>query len=354
MKIALIGDIALFGCNKANCNYKKKFDTMQKYLSQFDYVIGNLETPLTSVNKPIGGKSAYIKGDLVDAEILDYLKITHVTLANNHTFDFREEGLKDTINVLNLHGIKWYGAYGKATEIVNDSCKVRLHGYCCYSTNGKGLARHVNVLDPVNVENEIATDKLDGYLSILSMHWGQEHVHFPNYDHVLLARKLATKGDIIIHGHHPHVIQGIEREGKSIIAYSLGNFCFDDIYTNKSKQALIELSSDNKEAMILGLEIENNQIINIEATIFSFENEKYVLAEKGNRSEEWSLFLKTEEKEYRSRREVLLTEYLNKRKAKRDFNWYWKRMNLESVKMIWSSRKNHKMYEELIQRYIEE
>ena len=41
--------------------------------------------------------------------------------------------------------------------------------------------------------------------------------------------------------HHPHVAQGIEMHKSSLIAYSLGNFCFDDVYTSVSKAPLVKL-----------------------------------------------------------------------------------------------------------------
>lgn len=360
MKVALLGDIALFGkvSLKNNEKYAWMFSPIREILNQCDYVVANLESPLTNETKEIGGKSAHLKGNPEDIEILQYLGITHVTLANNHMFDYKAKGMSDTIETLDNHGIKWYGANGKVAFIENMNNKIVLLGGCCYSTNGKGLGKKspcVNIFDPVVFEGMIEKYIQEGYLPIVSIHWGQEHVHFPNYDHIRAARKLCRNRKIIIHGHHPHVIQGIEKIDNSIVAYSLGNFCFDDIYTKKSKDPLVRLSKDNKESFIMILEINDNNVDNYQVIPFSFIDGYYKIDEsiKG-KINEWSDFLKISKKEYNKRRTSDLTAYINKRKKMRDAQWYLKRMNLDSISMIIAAKRNRKRYERVIKKYISE
>lgn len=357
MKIAFLGDIALFGKNTVNnTSYRQAFGPIKKILEHCDFVVGNLESPLTNQTKTIGGKSAYLKGTPNDVELLKYLHVTHVTLANNHMFDYRAQGLQDTIQILNQNGIKWFGINNKTATIVDDQSAVLLMGYCCYSTNGKGLGDkelYINVLDPRKIENDISQAIQNGMLPVISVHWGQEHVHYPNYDHVEVARKLCKERKIIIHGHHPHVIQGIEEIEESIIAYSLGNFCFDDVYTKKSKDPLIRLSKDNKESFILIVEIERNSIRNYEVVPFSFEENKYQIDDKiMTKLQDWSSFLNTSREIYINKRSKDLDVYLSNRRELRNLEWYVKRMNLESIKMFIASKKNLKKYNQLIKTYI--
>lgn len=354
MKIALLGDVALFGINTlANKEYRNKFRVIKMALSNYDYVIANLETPLTTYNGTVGGKSAYIKGAPKDVEILKYLGITHVSLANNHMFDYKQEGINDTINVLDKHKIEWFGIKGKTIDIVDNTNRLRLHGYCCYSTNAKGLSTIIDVLDPFKIEKDIEHDLKERYLPILSCHWGQEHIHYPNYDHVKVSRKLSKKGKVIIVGHHPHVLQGIETINEALVAYSLGNFCFDDVYTSKSSKPLIKLSDANKESVILGLEIKDNIIINREIETFTFDKIQYASNPKiKHKIEIWSRFLDTEEADYIKIRDKELDSYLNERKKQRDIEWYFKRLNLESAKIILSGKYNSKRYKSLVKKYI--
>ena len=221
MRIAFLGDIAFFGRNTSqNKKYKELFAPIRKVLETCDYVIANLECPLTLQSRIIGGKSAYLKGDPRDIEILKYIGITHVTLANNHIYDYRAQGMADTIKLLDENGIEWYGVNNKKGEIVDHESHLALMGYCCYSTNAKGLEKNsqfVDVLNPSQVESDIAESISKGMLPVLSIHWGQEHVHFPNYDHIEVIRKLCKGKRVIVHGHHPHVIQGIENIDESLI-----------------------------------------------------------------------------------------------------------------------------------------
>ena len=62
MKIALLGDIALFGKGSIDKNPKAKeyFQEIADHLATYDYVVGNLETPFSIKKKTCGAKSAYI------------------------------------------------------------------------------------------------------------------------------------------------------------------------------------------------------------------------------------------------------------------------------------------------------
>ena len=61
----------------------------------------------------------------------------------------------------------------------------------------------------------------------MSLHWGEEFLDYPSASQVVFAHKLVDAGASLILGHHPHVLQGIERYKGAVIAYSLGNFVFD-------------------------------------------------------------------------------------------------------------------------------
>ena len=349
MKIALLGDIAFFG--KYSCDhidYEECFGEIKEVLSTCDYVIGNLETPLTDEKKTIGGKSAYIKGSPADVSVLKRLGVTHISLANNHSYDYRRKGLTDTINVLDENGIKWFGVDGKTEEILSLETKIKLRGYCCYSTNGKGLSGKsdgVNELDAYAMEKDLISDKNSGFITLASCHWGQEHVHYPNYDHVVLARKLSKNNTTVFYGHHPHVIQGIEEKNGSLIAYSLGNFCFDDVYTSKSKEPLIRLSQDNQESFVLIIDFTDNKIAEYTIIPFSFKLGKHIIDDSiKDKITEWSDFLSKDPAEYKEKRSADFKKYIDSRKKKRDFEWYLNRMNVESVKMIIASRNNIKHY----------
>lgn len=59
---------------------------------------------------------------------------------------------------------------------------------------------------------------------VVAVHWGDELVACPDGDQLGLATRLARAGADVVAGHHPHVLQGVDRVGGALVAYSLGNF----------------------------------------------------------------------------------------------------------------------------------
>ena len=94
MKIALLGDIALFGRASLSQNQKAElyFHSVAQCLERFDYVVANLESPFSSSHKKYGAKSAFLYSEPENIEILKQLHLNAVTIANNHMFDYGKEG----------------------------------------------------------------------------------------------------------------------------------------------------------------------------------------------------------------------------------------------------------------------
>jgi len=235
MKIAFLGDIALIGKYDLtkNLRAKDRLNVMAEKLAKYDYVIANLESPLTNKNNTLVCKSMHLRTPNVNVELLKHLHINAVSLANNHSYDFEKKGLEDTIKVLDSNGIEWFGANSKHILKEINGKRVCFSGFCCYSTNGTGYIETgknggINPLTYDNIMNQLNVDKENEAFSIMSFHWGDEHTNYPKYEHIRVAEIIANKKDVIICGHHPHIIQGVEKIKNSLVAYSLGNCLFDD------------------------------------------------------------------------------------------------------------------------------
>jgi len=96
MKVALLGDIGLFGKYdlKQNKNAFNNLEQVADFLNKQDFVVGNLETPFTKEEHTSTAKSAHIKSDPVNVELLKFLNIKAVNLANNHLCDYGYNGYK--------------------------------------------------------------------------------------------------------------------------------------------------------------------------------------------------------------------------------------------------------------------
>lgn len=361
MKIALLGDTAFYGKysvkNKIVYDY---FSDVAAKLKGYDYVICNLETPFCSSDcEPFGSKSAYIHSEEDNVKLLSFLNINVVSLANNHMYDFGFKGYENTKRILSENQIEYFGIENKQIKIEKDGSKIALSGYCCYSTNGVGYFDPkkkvgVNVLDAFQVEKIMIENDNNGYLNIVSIHAGQEHVNYPNFDHVEMARKFSRKVPYIYYGHHPHVIQGIEEINDSLIAYSLGNFCFDDVYTKKSKEPLIKQSENNKKSIIIGLEIIQNKLVNYEIIPLYAGERKLEIKSNNDEIEEineYSSSLKLNKDSYKRLRNILIAKYINERKSKRDLNWYLKRLNMTSIGIILKAKQNRLLYDKCVVEY---
>ena len=342
MRLFLLGDIALFGqCSMTdNPDWKTYFRELSEYLKTADYVVGNLETPFSLLKKPNGAKSAYLCSDVVNVEILRYLHINAVNLANNHMFDYGVEGYETTKKVLDEHMVEYFGGEGKDLLIDFEDSKLAFSGFCCYSTNPLGVVRYgkygINELNYQVVHDHMKKYHDAGYLNIVSVHTGVEHVNFPDLTTISSARKLAEEIDYIFYGHHPHVSQGLEKIAGSLIAYSLGNLCFDDIYSSESTCPQVTLSENNRSSFILKIEIEANQIVSYDIEPIYIGKEKIVIG-RGTTKDILTGYtnpLTTLEPEtYSEMRLKLIDEYYSNRKSSRNLQWFLRRLRFRYIKL---------------------
>ena len=193
MKIGLLGDMALIENydTTQHSDVKEKLKYLKENLQQCDYRIANLEAPFTSKKHTIICKSMHLKSAKENIEILKYLQIDAVCLANNHIYDYGRKGVEETLALLKANGIQYFGIDGKYITINHKEEKINISGFCCYSTNGacykeKGMKKGINILTYENIQEQIMIDKSQGAFSIVNMHYGLEHVHYPAIEHIQL------------------------------------------------------------------------------------------------------------------------------------------------------------------------
>ena len=73
---------------------------------------------------------------------------------------------------------------------------------------------------------------------VVSFHFGDEYQPLSNNRQKYLARQAVDSGADIIAGHHPHVEEEVEEYGGALIAYSLGNFVFDQSFSEETMRGL--------------------------------------------------------------------------------------------------------------------
>ncbi|MCS6862290.1 MAG: CapA family protein, partial [Abditibacteriales bacterium] len=229
-----------------------------------DIAFANLETPLTNFPHPTPHKSPTaiaLKRDWIfrarrpDAATgLAEGGITIVSLANNHTLDYQAQGLRDTIRRLESVGVLWCGvgttaraALAPRYVTVGDVTFAFIAAAHSSSTprgffapqtppltkDGSSKVR-LGVASADNISlllSAIRQARANADVVAVSLHWGIEKKPFPEAWQRTLAHRLIDAGADVILGHHPHVLQGVERYKGKIILFSLGNFVFDSAPT---------------------------------------------------------------------------------------------------------------------------
>jgi hypothetical protein len=157
-----------------------------------------------------------------------------VTLANNHVFDYGEEGFADTCELLSAQGIKYLGA-GKNRRQAEEPLrldfageKIALLNFCegedCTAAGRSSPG--VFGWSPQRACQLIRSLRQEGRQVFVIVHCGLEYIPFPPPYVQNAFRRLARAGAAAVIGHHPHVPQGIEYYHGVPLVYSLGNFAF--------------------------------------------------------------------------------------------------------------------------------
>ncbi len=199
--------------------------------SRDDLTVANLEGVLTDRALKKVEKKYNFSGPTTYTGILASGGVDCVTLANNHSHDYGEEGYQDTKNALDAAGICYFGTDGMAVWQNEDGLLIGFTGVS-YSLSGdraKRFARQVELLRSM------------GCAAIITvMHAGTEYAYTPpdEYQRQITERALKNGVDLLV-GHHPHVVQGYEILGNMPVVYSLGNCSFGGTTHAKDSDALV-------------------------------------------------------------------------------------------------------------------
>lgn len=234
--LAAMGDLSFMG-RHADHPSPGVLSPAAPFFKECDLAIANLEGPLELGSQAVGGKCC-LRSNPGWAGIIRDLGINMVTLANNHSMDYGEKGLFYTMRTLESAGIAYVGA-GKnikeacAPKILHISGKrLAFLGRTSVIVSSKSYAEEnqpgVAFLDVNETKQSIKKCKESSDYAILFVHWGLEEYLYPSPEQRELAKEFMNAGADLILGHHPHVLQGIERMGNSLVAYSLGNFLMDE------------------------------------------------------------------------------------------------------------------------------
>lgn len=200
---------------------------VQDYFATDDLTIVNLEGTLTERGVR-QDKTFAFKGKPEYTKILTEGSVEAVTLANNHSSDYGKESLEDTKKYLDDAGVAWFENLN--TKVMDiKGVKVGLIGL--YALNGSAEETLPKAMADVKAQG--------AQLIIVQAHWGIESRNYPTEEQISLAHSAIDLGADLVIGHHPHVLQGVEKYKGKMIAYSIANFCFGGNQNPRDKDTAI-------------------------------------------------------------------------------------------------------------------
>lgn len=214
-----------------------------------DIVFANLESPI--IKGPIieTGQMVF-RTDPQSVEGLKFGGFNMLSLANNHMKNFGQEGIEKTIEYLDEAGITHTGA-GLTIEEARQPAIIEAQGikfgFVAYTDNSftpnnyeatenragsPFLSQQTLIKDIEKLKNKVD-------VIVISMHAGTEYSTRPNQKQINFAHTAIDNGATLVIGHHPHVVQLIEQYKDGYILYSLGNFIFDQMWSEPTRKSVI-------------------------------------------------------------------------------------------------------------------
>jgi len=245
-----------------NSDFKFPFLKIEKDLKEADILFGNLEGPISDKGQKVGSIYSF-RMDPKSIDGLLFAGFDILSVANNHMFDYSRVAMEDTFSRLEKAGIDYVGggfseteAYSPVVKEINPStgtssepqpnsspkAKIAFLAFndiSAPSWEAKGERSGMALLDKDKLEASIKNAKNQADLVVVSMHFGDEYKTSPTLRQKTMARFAIDSGADLVVGHHPHVIEPIEKYKEGYIAYSLGNFIFDQNFSEETMEGLI-------------------------------------------------------------------------------------------------------------------
>ena len=252
IKIVIAGDLLP---SENNYSLFEKGDALELFgedicrlFSDADFSVANLEGPLTDSIKPQKKAGPATKAPTSTITGIKKLGLSAVALANNHITDYQQQGVDDTIKVLNESGIIYVGICGNnAVPKKFLSLSIKGKKLCIYNVSEsffnqpEGNLSGANVYDEWIVCNEIKELKKKHDFLIVIYHGGAEYLPYPTPQTRTRFHRMADCGADFITAQHTHCIGCEEWYKGSYLLHGQGKFLFarQKKYPNITKEGLV-------------------------------------------------------------------------------------------------------------------
>ncbi len=235
LSLIAVGDVLIHESVYKDAYKNNTYDFSHMFI-EIDPILDNYDLKFCNQESTIGGSYLGISGypsfnspDEIGDEIVR-LGFNLISLANNHAIDRGEDAVLYSNSYWKTKDVITAGSYSNIEEInsinIYEQNGIK-YAFLAYTTSLNGYLTKdylVNMYSDEKVKNDINKIKDNVDLIIVSMHWGEEYINYPNGEQERIANYLSSLGVNLVIGHHPHVVQPVKYINDTLVIYSLGNF----------------------------------------------------------------------------------------------------------------------------------
>lgn len=199
-------------------------------------VVGNFESTIPKSHSMTPHLQMRFSSPTSSVKVLNEAGVTHVSLANNHAYDFGADTFLHTRTQLSAGAVQPFGHPNTAgtssiayVTVADKKIAIVALNFVSYTPNS------------TTITDVFALATAHSDLQVAYVHWGPEYRLTAHETQQAQAKMLVAAGADLIIGHHPHVVQNIEYVDEVLVVYSLGNFIFDQYFSRDVQEGLAVL-----------------------------------------------------------------------------------------------------------------
>ncbi|MFC7319667.1 CapA family protein [Halobacillus campisalis] len=284
-RVSMVGDMMLGrhvrdAAARSGEPLDRVFEYVTPYFQESDYSTGNFETPIIDAEDPqiesqmeefeLHNKDIHLYAEPGAEQAIENAGFDSVNLANNHTMDYGNLSLTETLKHMSDVDVDILGmgevlASGEVEPVEGEE-DVKDAGEISYFDVNEDFTAAIVGFTDVYVQGYSAGDYVGGVLTndglsvlqsriqeaneqadmvIVHSHWGDEYQVGSNQEQENLAWLMTDIGADVIIGHHSHVLEPVSivetNNNTSVVMNGLGNFVFDQGWSRTKESTLAQL-----------------------------------------------------------------------------------------------------------------
>lgn len=256
---------------KDSYDFSPMWNDVRGLVSSVDLAICHLEVPIAPPGQEFLSFPLYASPKELIAGIAS-AGYDRCSIASNHAYDMRGEGIDTTLAMFEQSGMGWAGTARNPAEIEPRVTEVKgikvAHLSYTWSLNGLRLPAdepwRVALIDSARIIADCKKAReMGAEVVIVSMHWGTEPVANVTPYQKKIAEEITASGEIdLIVGHHSHVVQPIQQVNGVWTVFGMGN----SLSSHPTREFFTDASQDGV-VVVVNLSVAADGTVTVDAPI---------------------------------------------------------------------------------------